>query len=112
MKEYTTVEAQVEYGLDAISEERTLEVPLRDLLYVYKTLGEFVRFFHQPMHYPKLEHVNQFLGNVDEGAAHLLFECYYRKLYDVWPEDVKEMFNDSQLEHPIKPYYYEPTDEA
>ena len=89
-KQFTSIEEQVEYGLDTVAEERTVEVPLRDLLYVYQTLGELVRFFHQPLHYPDLEAVQRFLGEREVGALHLLEECYYHKLYDAWPKDIAE----------------------
>ncbi|RYG75340.1 hypothetical protein EON80_01010 [bacterium] len=113
MQEYTTVREQVEYGLDKIAEDRTIEVSLRDLMYVYKTLGEFVRFFHQPMHYPTLAHVKEFLGTVDEGAAQVLTECYYEKLslYYKGPKDIKDMIDESEFDHPLPPHYYKPTDE-
>ena len=111
MHEYTNVEAQVEYGLDSIAPDRTVEVSLQDLRFVYYVLGEFVRFFHQPIHYPKLEHVERFLGNADEGAFHLLAQCYYEKLGDVWPDDVKEMSDGDIFDNPVPPYYFEPTDE-
>lgn len=107
-KKYTSVEEQVEFGLDAVDGERLVEVPLRDLLYVYETLGEFVRYFHQPAHYPSLEAVQKFIGNKNEGAAHLLWECYYRKLYDVWPEDIRQQIQDGDFEHPQPPYYFNP----
>ena len=111
MSDYTTVEEQVEYGLDAISPDRKVEVSLQDLFYVYQVLTEFVRFFHQPMHYPNIELVEKFLGDADEGAFRLLHECVYGKLRDVWPEDVIEKIDDSVFQNPKFPYYYKSTDE-
>lgn len=112
MKEYTSVKDQVEYGLDSIAPERTIEVSLRDLFYVHQVLGEFVRFFHQPMHYPTLEHVEEFLGNVDKGAAQLLCECFYTKLREIWPDDIVEKIDNSVFQNPTNPFYYAPTDES
>ena len=109
-KEYSTVEEQVEYGLERIDPERKIEVSLRDFLYLYNTVGEFVRFFHQPMHYTRLEDVETFMGNRNNGALHLLWEIYYRKFYyeDIFPGDIRQMIDDSELEHPNPPYYYKP----
>ncbi len=108
MKEgYTSVEEQVTYGLDSIDPERKIEVSLRDLMFVYKTLGELISFFHQPLHYPDLQSVEKFLSVSEEGAFHLLSECYYRKLYDVWPDDIKRKWDESVFEHPQKPYFFE-----
>jgi len=109
---YTSVEEQVEYGLEAVAADRTVEVPLRDLLYVYKTLGELISFFHQPLHYPDLAAVEEFLGDRKRGAYHLFSECYYRRLRDVWPEDIAAALEEGGFSHPRSPYFYHPTDEA
>lgn len=109
-KRYTTVEGQVEYGLDTIMPERTVELPLRDLLFVYQTLGAFINFFHQQAHYPDIEAVHQFLGNKDAGAVHLLCESYYRRLGDVWPVDIAEGMEEGRFDNPMPPYYYQHDD--
>ncbi len=110
MKNYTDIEAQVEYGLENIDPNRKIEVSLKDFLYLHKTIDEFVRFFHQPMHYETLEDVEKFLGNKDKGAFHLLCEILYKKFYyqDVLPEDIKEMIENSKFQNPDYPYYYNP----
>lgn len=66
--------------------------------------------FHQPLHTPNLESVDKFLGSRDAGAFRLLSECYYHKLYDIWPEDIREKFNDGELDNPDSPYYYRSAD--
>jgi len=40
-------------------------------MFVYETLGEMIRFFHQPMHWPAKADVERFMS-----------ECYYKKLYE------------------------------
>lgn len=108
--EYTGVEEQVEYGLEKIDLDRKIEVSLRDFLYMHNTVGELIRFFHQPMHYQKLEDIEIFLGNREHGALHLLWEIYYRKFYyeNVFPEDIRKMIDDSDFENPKSPYYFKP----
>ena len=108
--QFTEVEEQVEYGLDSVAPERTVEVPLRDLLFVYQTLGLLVNFFHQQAHYPDVEAVHRFLGSKEAGALHLLYEAYYLKLQDVWPEDVTEGLDQGQFDNPNPPYYYKSAD--
>jgi len=110
MNEYTDVESQIEYGLDKVDPERTVEVNLRDLLYVHTVVGEFVRFFHQPIHWETYGDVERFIGNIENGALHLLWESYYRKFYysDVFPQDIVEMIDDGEFENPNPPYYFEP----
>jgi len=49
MEEYTNIEAQVEFATSKIDSERRFEIPLRELIFAYKTVGELIRFFHQPL---------------------------------------------------------------
>lgn len=110
MENYTDVESQVEYGLEKIDPNRKIEVSLRDFLYMHNTIEEFVRFFHQPMHYKTLEDVEKFLGSKDKGAYHLLSEILHKKFQykDIFPDDIIEMIDNSELENPNYPYYYKP----
>ncbi len=107
---YTSVEEQVSYGLNSIDPDRKIEVSARDLMFVFKSLQEFVSFFHQPMHYPTLEHVEKFLGDQESGAFHLLHECVYEKLRDIWPSDIAGQLQDGDFDHPKPPYFYQPGD--
>jgi hypothetical protein len=108
MPTYTTVEEQVEYGLDAIDPSRTITISLRDLLYVHQVLGELIRFFHQRSHYPTIEAVEHYLGTVENGAFHVLGLAYYHRFRDVWPEDIQVAFDEGGFQNPNKPYYYKP----
>ena len=110
MEKYTDIESQVEYGLEKIDPNRTIEVSLKDFLYMHNTIAELIRFFHQPMHYETLEDVEKFLGNKNKGAFHLLSEIHYEKFQyrDIFPEDIKEMIDNSEFENPDFPYYYKP----
>ena len=83
--EYTSLEDQVAYGLEAVPTDRDVTVPLRDLLYVYQVMGELTRYFHQPMHFPTLEAVQDFLGDKEQGGLHLIADCYYHRLSDMLP---------------------------
>ena len=108
LRKYTSVEEQVKYGLDTMGAERKIEVPLRDLLRVYQTIGLLINFFHQPLHYPTLESVKEFPGDEGKGAYHLLPEIYYKRLYDIWPEDIRQGFDESRFDNPDPPCYYKP----
>ena len=110
MEEYTDVKSQVEYGLDKIDARRKIAVSLRDFVYLHNLISELVRFFHQPLHYEKLEDVYKFLGDDNEGALKMLSEALHRKFQyrDIFPKDIKEMINNSEFEHPNPPYYYKP----
>lgn len=110
MGKYTDVESQVKYGLEKVDEDRKIEVSLKDFLLLHNIVGEFIRFFHQPLHYKNLEDVKKFLGDKDSGALNLLCEIYYKKFHyrDIFPEDIKDMIDNSQFENPDYPYYHEP----
>ena len=110
-KRYTSVEEQIEFGLDSVDADRTVEIPLRDLLYVFQTLGEYIRFFHNPSHYPNLEAVEEFLGNQESGAFKSLTECCYKRVGNVIPEDIVEQYDGGAFDNPSYPYYYELSDE-
>ena len=108
MQEYTDIEAQVEFATSKIDSERRIEISLRDLMFVHETVGELIRFFHQPLHYQSLEDVENFLGDKDKGAFHLLLTIYYDKLRHVWPDDVQRGFDEGLFDNPHPPYYYKP----
>src|SRR5262249_42162594 len=92
------VESEVEFGLDQFAPERKVELPLRDALYAYKAVGEFIAFFHDPDKHPTIDDVNRFVGNNRKGALHVFWEVYYHRLRDVWPTDVQKAFNDGLLD--------------
>jgi hypothetical protein len=100
MERFDSLEERVEYGLDEVDPDTSVEVPLRDLLYVYKTLGQMVRFFQNPGHFPSLKAVSDFIGDGDDGALRILFESYYEKLGDVWPDDIQSALQDGMLDYP------------
>src|SRR5262249_21397055 len=112
MGEYTSVEEQVEFAVSQIDPGRRIDLSMRDLMYVYATVGELIRFFHQPLHYQSLKDVETFIGDKDKGAFHLLWTIYYDKLRDVWPDDIQRGFDDGLFDNPHSPYYHEPKSEA
>ena len=76
-------------------------MPLRDALFVYQTLGEFIRFFHQPMHWKRLKDVEAFIGTRSSGGGlDVLMESYYERLRDVWPDDIADDFDEGRFDGP------------
>lgn len=94
----TDIEREVESGLEHFGAERKVELPLRDALYVYKAIGEFVAFFHNPDKCATIEDVERFVGDNRKGGLHVLWEAYYHRLRDVWPPDVQKAFDDGLLD--------------
>jgi hypothetical protein len=104
----TTITEQVAFGLGGLDPTRTVGVPLRDLLFAYKLLGELYMFFRSPINYPDLDAVRRFMGTDADGALRLLREAYYQRLWGVWPADITEALNDHSLQSPVHPPYYRP----
>jgi hypothetical protein len=97
----------VEFGLESVPKEQTVEVSLRDLLYVHQTLAEFNRFFHQPDHFQTIQAVNAFLGSRGSGGAYeALHQAYYSKFHGMLPPRVHDMLSEGVFEHPLPPSYY------
>jgi len=105
MAHYTTVQEVVEYGIDDVDEERVVEVPVRDLLFVYKTFGELIRFFQDPSHFPDVDAVAEFVGNTEEGALSVCWEAQQERLTDALPDDVTSSIEAGELDHPEPPEY-------
>ena len=102
------IEKIATYNHESIDPTETVEVNLKDLLYVYSSLQEYVRFFHQSSHYPTLEDVNHFMGSVnDNGGYKLLSECVYTKLRDMMPEHISEKYGEGEFDSPKLPWYYQ-----
>jgi hypothetical protein len=97
----------VEYGLDAIPPDRRVEVNLRDLVFVFQTLGELNRFFHQPAHFSEVGALPLFLGGRGDGGGYeVLHEAYYAKVRGMLPADIEGLLEAGSLEHPEQPAYY------
>ena len=76
-------------------------------MFVHQTLGELVRFFHQPMHYPDLSAVHRFMRKSGCGAFDILREAYYRRMHAMLPPDIHEAFAEGeQFDHPLPPRYF------
>lgn len=110
MEEYTSVEAQIFYGLDTINEDQKIEIGLRDFVFVVKAIEEFNRFFHQPTHYSSLEDVKKYIGDINSGAYSLIHKMYYHMLWDYLPIDIRDKmgWETNELVNPNPPYYFKP----
>ena len=88
--EYTTnLEKIITYGFENIDAKETIEVNLKDLMYVFTTLLEYQRFFHQPLHYQNLKDVEKFLGSVKGNAGYkLLHTSIHEKMQNMIPDHI------------------------
>lgn len=106
---YASIQDIVEYGLDKISEKETITMNLKDFLYVRRVLEEYMRFFHNPDHYPYMESVKEYLGNASSGGGfEVLNTALYKKMYKVaLPKAVEKMMEEDIFEHSLFPKYYQ-----
>ncbi|MDN5201004.1 hypothetical protein QQ008_06520 [Fulvivirgaceae bacterium BMA10] len=102
------VNEQIEFGLDSIDSEKTIEIKLKDFMLIYKTFQEFNRFFHQPMHFPTIEDIEVYLGNKDSGAYSMISKIYYQVLDKYLPKEIEDKFGEENdpFHCPDYPYYY------
>jgi hypothetical protein len=105
---HPSVREVVEYGLERISPDRSVSVPVRELVRLFKVFGELNAFFHQPRHYPSLDAVHAFLGSrTDGGAYQTISEAYYDTLPNLLPDDVVQIIESGELDHPTPLAYRE-----
>ena len=102
------INEQINFGLDSIDPEKTIEIKLKDFMLIYKTFEEFNRFFHQPRHYPTIEDIEIYLGNIKAGAFSLITDIYYETLPQYLPKNIKNNFGYENDPFDISkyPYYY------
>lgn len=102
------LEAIATFGLESVDPEAKITINLKDLLYIQATLQEFMRFFHQPMHYQSLEDVQKFLGSINEpkGFA-MLHKSIYDKLSQMMPKEISEAFANGDFDADTLPYYFQ-----
>ena len=107
-KEYTTnLEEIATYGFETIDPQETVEVNLKDLMYVFSTLQEYQRFFHQPLHFQSMKDIETFLGSVNDNAGYkLLHTSIHKKMRGMLPEHINEKYDDGELDSPKLPFYY------
>jgi hypothetical protein len=108
MAEHPSTREIVEFGLSEIPTKQTVEVSARDLVFIHQVLGEFIRFFHQPSHYPNLNAIKLFL--LDGGGYEVLAEAYYKKSSTMLPKSIQSLFEQGTFDHPTPPAYYEKTE--
>jgi len=108
------INEQIEFGLDSIDPDQTVEIRLRDFMMIYKTFEEFNRFFHQPLNYPSIEDIEVYLGNKDFGAYSVISKIYYQILPQYLPKEIEERFGEVNDPFDISkyPYYYKQKNDA
>jgi hypothetical protein len=104
MEDHPNTREIVEFGLSSIPSDQTVEVSIRDLVFVHQVLGEFIRFFHQPSHYSSLNSISQFL--LDGSGYEVLAEAYYQKSRNMLPKGIEPLFEQGVFDHPAPPAYY------
>lgn len=97
------------YGIEEhIKPDETVEVNLRDLMFVAATLQELIRFFHNRDHYPTIEDVNNYLGGRGAKRAYdLISKSNYELIRKMLPQYVDDLFGEGVFDSPEMPYYFE-----
>jgi hypothetical protein len=102
---YATIKEIVEYGLEKISNEQTITINLKDFMYIYRVLQEYMRFFHNPDHYQKIDDIKFFLGTISSGGGfEVLNNALYKKIK--FQKEIDDMMADDSFDNPLFPKYY------
>lgn len=105
--ENATIKEIIEYGLETLPDDKVVCVNLKDLVYIHQVLAEYMRFFHQPMHYPKLENVTDFLGDkCSSGGFEVLDIALRQKIDKMLPLEIEQMMDEGIFKNPKYPNYY------
>jgi len=103
----------LEYATFGINENidanATVEVNLRDLVFISQTLQEFVRFFHNRDHYPTIDDVREYIGNRKNNRAyHLLSVANYEVMRRMLPKMMDDLYDEGVFDSPESPFYFKP----
>lgn len=80
----------IEDQLKSISETETIEVNLKQLLFIYKAIEDWRGYFHNENHYPTIEEVKKFVGNKNKGMYSVLNHIYMDIFGEILPKDVED----------------------
>lgn len=82
---------QIEEKLASVSEKDTIEINLKQLLFVYKAIEEWRDYFHSDTHYPTLEEVKKYVGTKDQGMYSVLNHIYLKIFDNVFSKDMEDL---------------------
>jgi hypothetical protein len=82
---------QIQKRIASISEDETIEISIKQLLFVYKAIEEWRGYFHNETHYPTLEEVKKYIGNKDKGMYSVLDYIYFKIFDNVFSEDMEDL---------------------
>ena len=98
------------FGIDEnINANATVEVKLKDLVFVAQTLQELVQYFHNRVHYPTVEDVHEYMGSRKSGGAFdLLSTANYDAMRSMLPKSMDELYDQGVFDSPELPFYFKP----
>lgn len=109
-KAYTKdILAYATHGINEnIEADTVIEVKLRDLVFVARTLQEFVQYFHNQDHYPAIEDLHEYLGDRKNGRAfHLLSIANYQVIERMLPKMLDDLYDAGAFDSSEIPFYFE-----
>ena len=110
-KKYTkNIVKYTTHGIEKhIDAEATVEVNLRDLVFIKQTLQEFVQYFHNRDHYPTIEDIHEYMGNrKNKRAYNLLSIANYEVMEKMLPKSLDKLYDEGVFDSPVMPFYFKP----
>lgn len=102
--EIATIKEIVQFGIEEL-EDKKMEISLKDFAYIYKTIEELRRFFHNRDHYQNLEDVHKYLSGED-GMYKILSDIYSETFENMMSNEIESLMSDENLYTEKKPFYY------
>lgn len=95
------------YGIDSIDSNTKIQVDLKDLVYVYRSIEEMRKFFHNQNHYQNFEVLNHVIGDKDQGILYLL-NTIYKDIFNqkIIVGELDELVNGDTFSPDAHPDYY------
>lgn len=106
MENYVGPDEIIQYGVDSLSEDAKMLIPVKDFVMIYKTMEELRRFFHNKDHFKKMETIDKYVGNKESGVYKVINHIYINRLDRLIDKDLDEKLDSEELNHPGKPFYF------
>lgn len=85
---------KIEEQLSSISTDESIEVNLKDLLFIYMSIEEFRKYLHNEDHYPSLDTIKAYIGNRTTGMYSVLDHIYINIFGVMLPKEIEKRLDD------------------
>lgn len=106
MKEAESLEEIINHGLSSLEGDIKVTMDLQDFVFIYKTVEELRRFFHNREHYSTINEINEYISGEKGGMYSILNDIYIRKMDKYLSPEIEEIIESDELNSSKLPFYY------